>query len=276
MAQVKLLKINSSGLPEEMDSASDDVTLASYTVTGGGPVLDSNLDMNNGNVSDAGQLDFTDPTTDGINTTSNGVIAADDFMAIDIENTMTSAGGVTFPGGISDAAGEVDAFRLPALAGVPSASPTNGGEGHLVWDSTNDHLYAWDGAAWDNLSTVDSAEKVCNAYTADEALAAVDAVYISAADNVSKANAGADATARAIGFAEAAAIDTASVNVCSEGLLGGFAGLTPGSRYFLDTTSGLITTTAPTGGGNSVVQMGFAKSATELQIQIQFMGKKAA
>lgn len=273
MAQVKLLKIV-SGLPTEMDIAADDVTLASYTVQGGGPVLNANLDMNNGAISDAGQLDFTDPATDGINTTSNGVIAADDFMAIDIENTMTTAGGISFPV-ITDVAGQVDAFRLPALAGVPTATPTAGGEGQLVWDSVNDHLYAWDGAAWDNLSTVDSANKVCNPYTSAAILATVDALYISAADTVDKAAASADASSKLIGFAEAGVGAAATVNVCSEGVLGGFAGLTAGDRMFLSTTAGAISSSPPVGSGNNVVQAGFAKSATEMHLQIQFLGKRA-
>ena len=57
MAQVKLLKIDSNGLPKEMDTAADDITLNSYTVDGG-PVLDVNLDMNNGDISDVNDISF--------------------------------------------------------------------------------------------------------------------------------------------------------------------------------------------------------------------------
>lgn len=276
MAQVLLLKIDANGDHQEMDTASDDITLASYTVTGGGPVLNANLDMNGGNISDAGDLSFTDPTTDGI-TNTNGTFAADDIMFDNYENVMEATGAILFPGGITDAADEVDAFRLPALAGVPSATPADGGEGYLVWDSTNNHLYAWDGAAWDNLSTVDAAGKVCNSYTAGEILAAVDMVYISAADTVSKVDASsAGAASQGIGFAEAGAAAAASVNVCSEGVLGGFTGLTAGSRYYADPgTAGGITTTTPVGSGNILLQAGFAKSATELHIQIQRLGRRA-
>lgn len=271
MAQVKLLKINTDGLQEEMDTSSDDITLASYTVTGGGPVLDSNLDMNGGNLSDAGDLSFTDPTTDGI-TRTDGTHAADDIMFQDVENSMAVGSAVLFPV-IADNADQLDAFRLPALPGTPTASPTDGGEGYLVWDSTNDKLYAWNGTSWDDLSTVDSANRVCNAYTAGEILAAAEAVYISAADTVSKA----DATTNhsAIGFTLSSAAAAASVDICSEGVVGGFTGLTAGDRYFLDTTAGAITNTAPTGAGNRVRQVGYAKSATELHIQIDFVGRRA-
>ena len=142
MAQVKLLKIASDGVPLEMDTASDDVTLNSFTVQGGGPVLSpTGLDLNNKDVSDIKDLLFNDPSVGIINLTAGDLIA-DDIMAKERENLMTTAGGVVFPV-ISDVAGEVDSFRLPQIAGAPTASPTNGGEGHLVWDSTNDRLYAW-------------------------------------------------------------------------------------------------------------------------------------
>ena len=123
MAQVKLLKIDSDGINVEMDTASDDITLASYTVTGGGPVLNANLDMNNGNISDAGDLSFTDPTTDGI-TRTDGTHAADDIMFQDAENSMAVGSAVLFPV-IADNVDQVDAFRLPAIPGAPTAAPSD-------------------------------------------------------------------------------------------------------------------------------------------------------
>ena len=276
MAQVKLLKISSDGVSLEMDTAADEITLASFTVTGGGPVLSATgLDMNNTSVSDVLNLDFNDPSTATIDQTS-GALIVDDLMFQTKENVMTTAGAVLFPT-VTDVADEVDALRLPALAGNPSATPSDGGEGYLVWDSTNDKLFAWDGAAWKDLSVVNEAGLVCNTYTADEALSANDAVYISAADNVSKADVSAGgAASRVIGFTDAAAADLASVNVCSEGVLGGFSGLTAGSRYYADpATPGGITTTTPVGSGNTIVQVGYAKSTTELHIHIEQLGRRA-
>jgi len=272
MAQVKLLKV-ASGLPTEMDSSSDDVTLASYTVTGGGPVLNSNLDMNNGSISDAGGLSFTDPATDGITQTA-GLVEADNLMAKERTNVMTTAGDVLFPV-ISDAVGEVDAFRLPALAGVPSATPTAGGEGYLVWDSTNDDLYVWNGSSWDNLSSVTSAGKVCNSYTATSALAIAEAVYIDGSNSVDLADASAVATSECIGFAEAAISAAASGNICTEGVVGGFTGLTAGDRLYLSETAGAVTATPPTTSGAVQFVVGFAKSATQVQIHKQFIGVNA-
>lgn len=275
MAQVKLLKISSDGVPLEFNSTADDITLNSFTIQGGGPVLSgTGLDMNNQDVSDVNDLAFNDPTTGTINQTAGSLIV-DNIMAKERENTMTTAGGIAFPV-VTDVAGQVDAFRLPALAGVPSASPSNGGEGHLVWDSTNNQLYAWDGAAWDNLSISDAANAVINPYIADEALAARDVLYISAADNVSKALADNTSKSYAIGFAKAATADTDPVDVQSEGVLAGFTGLTAGARYYLDpTTAGLITSTIPSGSGKTIVQVGYAKSTTALQIHIEQMGRRA-
>lgn len=272
MAQVKLLKIASDGVPLEF-AAADDITLNSFTA-GSGPVMSpTGIDMNGQDVTDLSDLVFTDPSVGTINQTAGAVIV-DNLMAKERENTMTTAGSVAFPV-ITDVAGQVDAFRLPALAGTPTASPTNGGEGHLVWDSTNNKLYAWDGAAWDDLSTVNSANNIDETYTAEVALAIRDMVYISSADNVSKADADAVATSYAIGFATAAASAAASVVVRKFGLLAGFTGLTAGARYYLSDTAGTIQSSAPTGTGHTIVQAGYAKSTTVLDIQILQLGRRA-
>lgn len=275
MAQVKLLKISSDGVPLEFTSSTDEITLLSFSVNGGGPVLSgTGLDMNGQAVTDASSIQVTDPTVGFLNQTAGNLIF-DNIMAKERENTMTTAGGVAFPV-ITDVAGQVDAFRLPALAGIPSASPTNGGEGHLVWDSTNNHLYAWNGTAWDNLSTVDEAQKVVNPYTAEVAIAARDVVYISSADNVSPALGDNTSKSYAIGLAKAAALAAASVEVQSEGVMTGFSGLTAGSRYYLsDSVAGAITTTVPSGSGKTIVQMGYAKSASALHIHIEQLGRRA-
>lgn len=273
MAQVKLLKIDTTGLPKEMDTANDDITLNSYTVDGG-PVLDLNLDMNNGNISDTNDISFTDPTTDGI-TNTNGTFAADDIMFDSFENVMEVGAAVLFPV-ISDAVDEVDAFRLPALAGTPSAAPADGGEGYLVWDSTANALYAWDGSAWSNLSIVEEAERICNEYTAAQAVAVGEVVYISASNTVDLADTSAESTSRIVGMVGQAAAALGTTKVCSDGVVSGLSGLTPGARYFQDpATAGALTTTPPTGSGESIVQIGYAKSATEMHLQIDFLGCRA-
>jgi hypothetical protein len=276
MAQIKLLKISSDGVPLEFNSSADEITLASFTVQGGGPVLGATgLDMNGQDVTDLSDLSFTDPAVGTINQTA-GALIVNNIMAKERENTMTTAGGVAFPV-IADSAGQVDAFRLPALAGAPTATPTNGGEGHVVWNSTANKLYIWDGAAWNDQSTVSDAEKVSNEYTADEAIAAGQVLYISAADSVSLADvSAAGAPSRAVGVAAASAADTAPVSVVSDGLVSVYSGLTAGARYYADpATPGGITATTPTGSGNTIVQVGYAKSATALHLQIAQLGRRA-
>jgi len=276
MAQVKLLKISSDGIPLEMDIAADDITLNSFTVQGGGPVLSpTGLDMNNQDVSDVNDLAFNNPATGTINQ-SAGALIVDNLMAKERENLMSVAGSVTFPV-ITDVVGEVDAFRLPALAGIPTAAPASGGEGHVVWDSTNNKLYVWDGAAWDNQNTVDDSEKVANDYTAGELLVAGNVLYISAANTTSKADVSSGgAASRVVGVAVGGAAAAAPVSVASDGLVKTFAGLTAGSRYYADpATPGGVTTTTPVGSGNTIVQIGYAKSATAMHLQIAQLGRRA-
>ena len=99
--------------------------------------------------------------------------------------------------------------------------------------------------------------------TAGEALTAGDLVYINGSGNALKADANAIAKA-AVGFVLASISNAASGTVYFEGTITGLSGLTPGARYFLSTTPGGITTTAPTGPADIVQQVGFALSATEL------------
>ena len=274
MAQVKLLKINSAGLPQEFDDAADEITLASFSVQGGGPVLGATgLDMNNLDVSDVQDLSFTDPTTGTINQTA-GAIIVDNLMGKDRANLIASTGDIQF-GVITDAAGEVDSLVLPKLPGAPSAVPT-GGEGSFLYDSTNDKLWIYTTAGWDDLSTVSSAGSVVNSYIAGEDISVAEVVYISGANEVSLADASTVALTLVVGVAKTAALDTAAVEVQSEGVLAGFSGLTPGARYFLATTPGAVSTSAPTGAGHSIVQIGYAKNATNMHLHIAQVGRRAA
>lgn len=274
MAQIRVLKIATDGIPLE-HSLTDDVTFATFTVNGGGPVLSATgLDMNNQDVVDVSDLAFNDPTTGTINQTA-GALVVDNIMAKERSNTLTTAADILFPV-ISDTAGQVDALRLPALAGAPTATPTAAGEGFVVWDSSANALYVWDGAAWNNQNTVASAENLDDTYVADEAIAARDVVYISAADNVTPALAAGAVTAQAVGLATAAAADTATVTVRKAGRMSGFTGLTAGARYYLDgTTPGAITASVPSGSGHTIIQVGYAKNATVLDIQLQSLGRRA-
>lgn len=276
MAQVKLLKIHAStGVPQEFDSTADDITLLSFAVTGGGPVLSgTGLDLNNQDVSDVSDISFNDPAVGTIiGSNANNTIIANDLMGQAKENTMAVGAAILFPT-VADAVNEVDAYRFPTIAGVPTAAPADAssGGGFALYDTTGKNLYLWDGALWDNI---ENSEAVENSYTAEEAIAARDCVYISSADSVSKADADDDTKSQAIGFAQLAALITAPVLIKTDGIVTGFTGLTAGARYFISSTAGAITATAPTASGRNVMQVGFAKSTTALQIRFQFYAKRA-
>lgn len=275
MAQVKLLKIASDGVPVEFNSASDDITLNSFTA-GSGPVMSATgIDMNGQDVTDISDLVFTDPSVGTINQTA-GALIADNIMAKERNNVMTTSGAILFPS-VSDTGAQVDSFKIPHIAGTPTATPafsTNGG--YQVYDATNKKLYIWDGSAWDDQSVVDSASNIDDSYTVENNVAARDVVYISSADSVSPAIASAAGTAQAIGFAIASVTATNPVTVRKLGRLTGFSSLTAGARYYLSGTSaGAITATTPTGSGHTIVQVGYAKSLTVLDIMIENLGRRA-
>lgn len=101
-------------------------------------------------------------------------------------------------------------------------------------------------------------------------IAQFDAVYISANDTVLKADADAIATARVIGFAIAAISESAAGYIRTHSLITGIGtAWTAGAPVYLSTTAGGLTQTAPTGSGDVVIEVGIAKNATDLQINIQ-------
>lgn len=274
MSQVKLLKIGTTGIATEFDSAADDITLNSFTA-GAGPVMSATgIDMNNTDLSDVQDVVFTDPTTGTVNQTAGNLII-DDIMAKERNNIMTSASAILFPV-VTDSAGELDSFKIPNIAGAPSATPAfSSVAGYMVYDSSAKNMYVWDGSAWDNLNTVSVANNVDDSYLAEVAIAARDVVYISSADNVSPADNTTLTKAQAIGFASASALITAPVNVRKFGRLSGFSGLTAGARYYLSGTAGAITATLPVGAGSVILQAGYAKNATTLDISFQSLGRRA-
>lgn len=105
--------------------------------------------------------------------------------------------------------------------------------------------------------------------TAGEALSAGNLIYLNSAGNALKADASAQAK-EAIGFVLSAISNGASGTVYfGSGFITGLTSLTPGTRYFLDTTAGGITSTPPTGSGKIVQQVGFARTSTVLYFEPQ-------
>ena len=274
MAQVKLLKIDSDGVPVEMSSATDDITLNSFSVQGGGPVLSgTGLDMNNQDISDVQDLVFNAPATGTINQTAGNLII-DNIMAKERNNVMTTAGAVLFPSIDGSVAGEVDSLKIPHSAAAPSVTPSFSSDaGYLV--SGNGKLYFWNGTSWDDYSTSLESQQISNTFDAEGAISDRTPVYINSNSRVDVADMANTAASQVCGFSKnSAAAQLDPVAVASIGVLDGFSGLTAGSRYFLG-GAGAISTSVPTSAGDSIVQVGYAKSATELMIMIQQLGRRA-
>ena len=185
---------------------------------------------------------------------------------LDKSANETVSGDWTFSGFTDMNSGQL---RLPNQANATSPA-----DGDMYWDPTGDTLYVHNGTSYVDVSSTGTASSVQNTYTAGAGgIAQYDVVYISAADTVLKGDASAIATAKIIGFAPSAISASSTGAIQENGVLSGvLTGATAGDVYFLSTTAGLISTTRPTGSGEVVQKVGYAKNATDLQIQIEFVG----
>ena len=120
--------------------------------------------------------------------------------------------------------------------------------------------------------------KVVTTYTNGEgasAMATGDAVYIdpTAPNEVLLGDADALATGRIIGLVQTGGAAGTPVRVQSAGLLvSAGAGFVTGAKVYLSTTGttgNTLTTTAPSGANDVIVQLGIAKTTTDLEIAIR-------
>lgn len=107
--------------------------------------------------------------------------------------------------------------------------------------------------------------------TTFEAVSDGDALYMRTSDGqVGLAQAdGTQDEAIVVGFADDDAASGATVKVLVAGLLDGQTGIDPGDVYFLSTTAGEISTTAPSTAGQFVTRVGEGATATEFSIQLE-------
>lgn len=101
-----------------------------------------------------------------------------------------------------------------------------------------------------------------------------DVVYESGANFARQANATSSATMPAIGVVIQKPTGTDCV-IARSGEVDGYAGLTVGATYFVDTTSGQLTTTPPTGANRVVQRVGYAKTTTILMVQLGEPARRA-
>ncbi len=124
----------------------------------------------------------------------------------------------------------------------------------------------YDGAAWVEVGVIDNSVFTL---TTSEALTAGNFVNIHASSGAKarKANA-TDDTKPANAYTNTTVGSAAPVDLFAPGsILPGLSGLTPGTMYYLDTTGGAISATAPSASGNLVQEVGIALSATTLLFQ---------
>lgn len=136
------------------------------------------------------------------------------------------------------------------LAQVPNGAGalTNDGAGNLSWSTP-------------------ATSAVTGLYTCPGTVAVGDAVYSSGSGSCDKADADVPAQLPVIGFVISKPTATSAV-VQYYGEASVFGGLVPDATYFLSTTPGQITTTAPSAPGSAVQRLGFAKTATTLVLMV--------
>ncbi|GIW59747.1 MAG: hypothetical protein KatS3mg087_0813 [Patescibacteria group bacterium] len=117
-----------------LDAASAQTILA----TGGDLQLGADNDNTNLLTLSSDGTNLTIGTTDGAN------------LIIDTAGSLTVADAATFNGRVVISHGSNQGLRLPTNAGTPS-SVTGTSEGDIVYDSTNDALYVYDGAAFQQI-----------------------------------------------------------------------------------------------------------------------------
>jgi hypothetical protein len=123
-----------------------------------------------------------------------------------------------------------------------------------------------------NVQAIASSE-----FTASELISAGDALYISGASTLGKADATtADGKNYVVGFAQAGASSSAVVKmfalpgaIVTTGSIVGFA--SAGEAVYLSETAGVVTVTAPTASGSTVYKVGYALSATSILFQPQLI-----
>jgi hypothetical protein len=228
-------------------------------VTFGSTVTHNNLSGLQGGNGSTEYYHMTSAEDTWLGTVSTEVAAAN---VVDKTAAEAISGNWTYTGENDYSGGE---FTFPNAV---SASPA---EGDSYWDGTADILYVWNGTAWQDVGASGAATGVENTYTVGAGgVTAGDALYISANDTVLKADASAIATGKLIGFAKTTEAAAANVEVVKVGVISNITA-SAGDILYLSTTAGALTTTPPSGAGEIVYKAGYAKSASELDIQLQFI-----
>jgi len=271
------------------DLAAKPDTGAGIEVTASGIAVDLAASLPGLQFDGSGDLQAKPDTNAGIEVTANG-IAIDldptdpglEFNAGDLRVKVDGAHGI-----IRGTSGleieiddtpdtlDVDADGLKVV-GLPSLFKINDvAVGATVTAANLDTLT--DGSNADALHTHAGSENNQGDWNVDSAVAAGDPVYwTSTGDRIAKADAATLATTKPFAVSVDAQSTVGQPATCvSMGIAAGvLSSATPGDRYYLAAGGGL-TATRPTGSGNRVIQMGFAKNSTDLWVEIQDYGRVA-
>lgn len=108
--------------------------------------------------------------------------------------------------------------------------------------------------------------------TAGGTISAGEVVYMASTGKVLSADASSAATAiPLVGIALDSGVLDDTITVLTTGISDAQAGLTTGTNYYLSTTAGALTSTAPSGSGEIIINMGVATSATSLYVNPQII-----
>jgi hypothetical protein len=245
------------------------------------PVVDQSLNFQGD--SGSGTINLATQTLDiaggsNITTTASGQT---NTVALDSDITLTSVTATTLATTnlkandgtasvtIADTTGDFTVSSSLALAsGTPVSSILD--EDNMASDSntalaTQQSIKAY----------VDSTVEAYQGFTvlgdgSSGALASGDVVAINGSGQAIQANASASSTANVIGIC--VLNDSGTIYIQQVGNNTGLTGLTAGTKYYLATgAGGNLTATAPSGSGNVVFQVGFARSSTELVVAPNFI-----
>ena len=157
------------------------------------------------------------------------------------------------------------------VAGVPSLFKIGGSAVGANVTATN--LDTLTGSGDTTLHSHARTSYLSSTRTVTESISKSEPYYTLAAGTIGRARADTDAKALAEGVALLNITSGAGVVVNGGVAPGVLTAVTPGTRYFVGDTGGL-SSVAPTTSGYHVMQVGIACSATDLQVQLQYIGKR--
>ena len=214
---------------------------------------------------------FTSPTY----TAGNGIEFIGNAIAVDLAATNP---GLQFSGGdlavlLKDATLGVDNAGI-FVQGLPSLFTVNGIATSANVTAAN--LNTLTGGGQTNLHSHANPSALGLTATANESIAIGDPIeWSGTANEVRQCRANSNARVDCFAVATSAGAAAASVNIIRRGIATGvLSGAAAGDRYYVGASGGL-TTTPPNGTGNNIILVGTAVNATDLEVNPQYIGRKA-